>query len=145
MIADLPTVIFTATAETAASYNIYNKIQFPIILTTMGGGYDPTTGVFTAPATGSYIFLVSIYTSGSKDNNCRAQLMRRASGGADTVVVSMLNYDSGAEDYMYYSSIMHGIVSLSRGDTVWVMAARSTCHLYGNSRHYNHFTGALMH
>nr|KAG5709036.1 hypothetical protein BaRGS_004675 [Batillaria attramentaria] len=105
-----------------------------------GNAYDASTGVFTAPYAGTYIFCAQLFTDGSvtehpfvdiEVNGTTIARMAFEIGGGDT--------PDAAED----SDSTTVTVKLQAGDRVWVASEE------GNSYHYwgqfhTFFSGALL-
>ena len=79
-------------------FQLLVTIKYTDTITSMGGGWSTSTGEFTAPAPGRYLFLATLWTLGYQEYNCAAHLMRAVAGGAGTVVVFMYNNYGGNED-----------------------------------------------
>lgn len=62
-------VYFTATFTSPSLTVGGGTVVFNKVLMNTGGGYNPTTGVFTAPRRGLYVFLVQTFTNGKGDAN----------------------------------------------------------------------------
>ncbi|XP_062607044.1 uncharacterized protein LOC134268813, partial [Saccostrea cucullata] len=52
-------VAFTAAAKTGHTYASGDTVIFPTVMYQVGGGYNPTTGMFTAPKAGLYLIFCS--------------------------------------------------------------------------------------
>lgn len=57
---------FTASVTSSSSTWNSGTLVFPKIITNVGNGYNPSTGVFTAPIAGEYVFFVNVQAEGSR-------------------------------------------------------------------------------
>ncbi|XP_061167416.1 multimerin-2-like [Saccostrea echinata] len=96
-----------------------DKLVFTEEIYNYGGGYDSSSGVFTAPASGVYVFFVSL-TSYEHSSvlvdivvNGTSKVRARANGGRDTT-----DYDYF--EYQYQTGTNMVVTSLDRGKKVWV-------------------------
>eukprot|EP00105_Crassostrea_gigas_P029933 XP_011452059.1 PREDICTED: uncharacterized protein LOC105345560 isoform X2 [Crassostrea gigas] len=101
---------FTATMS---SYSIsWNSgtLVFPVVITNVGNGYNPSTGVFTAPTAGEYVFFVNVQSYNTESIyvdvvlNGVTKVRTMAQGGTDY-------YDAGPN---------LAVLTLQKGDRVWV-------------------------
>ena len=68
------TVAFTVRLGSSTLLDSLHVVVFDQVIHNQGDGYNPATGIFTAPVTGTYIFTVSVMTV-NKDNYVHLQLM----------------------------------------------------------------------
>ncbi|BFZ00761.1 hypothetical protein BsWGS_03800 [Bradybaena similaris] len=52
------TVMFSASLDEDASFSVNQMVKFPNVVVNSGNGYDSSTGIFTAPIAGYYVFHV---------------------------------------------------------------------------------------
>lgn len=121
-----PIAFSTSLDEDIARATEYRVIHFNVILANIGDGYDPSTGVFTAPLNGSYLVgfsgvsyrgqsvLLHLVRNGQRllsafDNSGCECCSQATSAAADAGVNKCAGSASNA-----------GILSLDKGDKVWV-------------------------
>uniref|UniRef100_A0A3B1JXP7 C1q domain-containing protein n=1 Tax=Astyanax mexicanus TaxID=7994 RepID=A0A3B1JXP7_ASTMX len=64
-----PKVAFSAALKsTMGSLSTTTNIVYPVVITNIGGGYNPNTGIFTAPSRGVYYFRFTIMGSNTGYN-----------------------------------------------------------------------------
>lgn len=106
-----------------------NPIVYKGVASNVGGGYSTTTGYFTAPLPGSYLFIFTIVHSGDDvDAYTSAGLYVKGS------LVSYAWGESAA------SGSNHAVAHLSAGDKVWVSGTVSEL----EADVYSTFSGALI-
>ena len=109
----------------AYTYNSGNRVLFDSVQCNEGGGYSYSNGIFTAPVTGTYVFMATV---------------RNHSNGQNSIF-----YLTVKGDYWGYidtpdSSTVHAVASLNKGEQVWVQSAGSyTCRANSTM-----FSGALV-
>jgi hypothetical protein len=74
----------------------------------IGGGYDPNTGVFTAPVDGHFVFFVNVQSYGLKSIYTYLVLN-------GTVKITTMAYDAN-----YSAGPNLAVLRLQKGDRVWV-------------------------
>ena len=124
---------FTASQNRQTSY-LSEKIIFNQVLTNEGGAYDGSTGVFTCPSNGVYVFTWTVMTRNNK-NSCFAYL---SINGTTQTLAAFADLGSIKTDYSYTQSTMTRAVHLSAGDRVWVYTSRCP-YLYSSP--YSAFSG----
>ena len=104
-------------------------------ITNIGHNYNPNTGVFTAPVSGYYVFVVNI--RGQKDKLAGVAI-RQNGDNFSTLLVKAL-----ADNRMDYQSATASVnVVLRKGDTIDVVTQYTTSYLSGNR--YTTFSGHLV-
>ncbi|XP_052410513.1 caprin-2 isoform X2 [Carassius gibelio] len=127
-------VAFSA-ARTAnfAPGTLDQPIAFDLLHTNLGDLFDTTTGRFTCPAAGAYVFIFHILKL-AISVPLYINLMRN-----EEVMVSAYAND-GAPDHDTASN--HTILQLFQGDQVWLRLHRGA--IYGSSWKYSTFSGFLL-
>ncbi len=127
-------VAFSA-ARTAnfAPGTLDQQIAFDQMHTNLGNMFDTTTGRFTCPAAGAYVFIFHILKL-AISVPLYINLMRN-----EEVMVSAYAND-GAPDHETASN--HAVLQLFQGDQVWLRLHRGA--IYGSSWKYSTFSGFLL-
>ncbi|KAI2665406.1 Caprin-2 [Labeo rohita] len=127
-------VAFSA-ARTAnfAPGTLDQPIAFDLLHTNLGDMFDTTTGRFTCPAAGAYVFIFHILKL-AISVPLYINLMRN-----EEVMVSGYAND-GAPDHETASN--HAVLQLFQGDQVWLRLHRGA--IYGSSWKYSTFSGFLL-
>ncbi|XP_048743993.2 uncharacterized protein LOC125657463 [Ostrea edulis] len=101
-------VAFTVgVSSTDSSWNS-GTLVFPRVVYNIGGGYDPNTGVFTAPVDGHFVFFVNVQSYSSQ--HIYTYLVLNGTPKVTTTAYSP-SYSSGPN---------MAVLSLQKGDRVWV-------------------------
>ena len=124
-------VAFTA-QRTSDMTSSRTKIIFDSVVTNVGGAYDGSTGTFTCPSPGVYVFTWTLTTIQGK--YCRTRLYINGSRRPLEAFASL----SGVSGTPRSQSTMVETVRLSAGDTVWVRTMG--CNYFYDSP-YNAFSG----
>ena len=124
---------FTASRSSAFTSGI-GKIIFNNVLTNEGGAYSGSTGIFTCPSDGAYVFTWSFLTS--YKNSCHVFLSKN--GTIQTTLDGHVNLQGLSSYTVYTPATMSGTFRLSKGEMVWIHANR--CGSFLGSP-YNAFSG----
>ncbi|CAG2192689.1 C1QL [Mytilus edulis] len=128
MLAKRETVAFSAHRSNSQTLSSREKVIFDGVWTYVGNGYEPSTGVFTAPHPGLYHFTAVLMSSDKKDLSLYLTLnelrMTRSYLHGD-------GYKTGTFDVVF---------NLHKGDTVYIQSDRSQT-IFSTSDKYVTFTG----
>jgi len=102
-------VYFNVKKDVDSEFGTETNLVFPIVQTNKGGGYDSSTGYFTAPIAGTYFFIFNASTRNDADNNI-ARFRKNGSNRS--------NVRSDAVDNDIDSISLHDIITLNVDDTV---------------------------
>lgn len=95
-------------------------LQLNNVLSNQGGGYDPFTGYFTAPANGTY-FLIATTGPYSGGNYANMRMMREGSAICDTSLYRADDRSMGS---------CHGVLYLKAGERAWLQSTYSNSFVY---------------
>ena len=132
---------FSAFLSGKNNYSLYQLIIFPNA-TYNTGDYSTTTGEFTAPVSGIYVFLISLV--GCNDSDSMSIRMQK---GSSVIGYAGVGLDSGGESYEAGSASF--IVSMQSGDKITLDAisysgSAGFC-LYGSEHAgYSYYSGFLL-
>lgn len=115
---------------TSVSASTSDAIKFNNVITNVGGGYNRSTGIFTAPITGYYEFIVTIMAQSG--NSFLSRVLINTSDYYCRAYGSARGQAQGMCDMIYY---------VSQGATAKVTAASGSA-LYGNG--FSSFSGHLI-
>ncbi|CAM4565331.1 unnamed protein product [Leuciscus chuanchicus] len=122
-----------ARAVNFAPGTLDQPIAFELLHTNLGEMFDTTSGRFTCPAAGTYVFIFHILKL-AISVPLYINLMRN-----EEVMVSAYAND-GAPDHETASN--HAVLQLFQGDQVWLRLHRGA--IYGSSWKYSTFSGFLL-
>jgi len=124
---------FLATRSGDTSYTGGNDIIFNTAVYNIGSHYSTTTGLFTAPVAGTYIFDVGVYQSAAIQ-----QIWFRVNGNRERSF--QLDHTGGSANMAG-----QGIIFLNAGDTLGVASWSNgaTVTMYANF-HHNYFRGCFV-
>ena len=115
------TVAFTAilTPSDLTGLGSGQAIRYDYVITNVGNAYHSTTGIFTAPVSGVYVFNYAILIS--PDESEFVELV--VNGHA-----MMNNYGHATGSTHYVSASRTATLDLTTGDEVWVQTLGSSIH-----------------
>ena len=136
-----PTIAFNVRDAKDLSPQKNEIIQFKTILLNAGGGFDETTGIFTSPVNGTFIFSMQVST-----NNAKWGVLQLVCDTIDNEILRIAHYNPDVHSTTTSGTVAH---ALSQGQMVWVQSlsnSGSTQTLresvsYGT----NQFSGVLVH
>ncbi|XP_052761363.1 collagen alpha-2(VIII) chain-like [Mya arenaria] len=131
-----PLVYFHARSPQTTTLSTGEVIVYKTVEINQGNGYSPTTGKFTAPVGGLYLF--TMHTCTALNKYAYLQIMKEG-----TVLIASEHYDK--ERYTCSSS--QAFVQLDAGEHVWVQCSSGASYvqLYEDSYHWTSFGCALIH
>lgn len=140
-LADVTSVSMSKMAFTAALGNSIGPfeqdtpLKYQRILSNIGGGYNPATGIFTAMVRGMYYFRYTMYNNNSGQPNSVVSLMMNSQRMVST-------WDTVGDD-SHDSASNAAVVQLEAGDSVFVNLYANRV-LYDDGYYYNTFSGFLL-
>ena len=116
---DMILVLFISASETQEGFIVGlttssgvwsgSNLIFPHLVTNIGNGYNPTTGKFTASKKGTYVFFVTVNSSGQ--NYIYLDIVHNGASKVRTMSHNTASYLTGTN---------MAVLELNKGDTVWV-------------------------
>lgn len=105
-------VAFTAAVTSLSTTWTSGTLIFDVVITNTGNGYNPSTGVFTSPISGTYVFYVSAveYTS----QHLAIDIVLNS-------VSKVRAYGHSSASYQTGTNMV--VLELQKGDSVWVRFA----------------------
>lgn len=103
---------FTASISSTSTSWSSGTLVFPLVITNIGNGYNPSTGVFTAPIAGEYVFFVNVQSYHTQTIYVDVVLN-------GVTKVRTMAYSSGSNDY-YDAGPNLVVLSLQKGERVWI-------------------------
>jgi hypothetical protein len=125
-------VAFTAGVTSLNSTWKRGTLVFPAVIHNIRGGYNPNTGVFTAPTEGHYVFFVTVVEFDKQDSVFDLVL-----NGASKV----RTYGSFKAPYQTGANM--AVLRLEQGDRVWIRRAFGTGY-FTHSIPMTTFSGFLL-
>lgn len=125
-------VAFTAGVTESKSYWSSGNLIFSTIIYNEGGAYDASTGVFTSPTDGIFVFYVTITAYSS--NTISVDIVKNRSSSVRALAYGGSSYQTGTN---------MAVFSLGRGDKVWVKQ-HSGQGFYTASTPITSFTGFMI-
>ncbi|XP_048769665.2 uncharacterized protein LOC125675876, partial [Ostrea edulis] len=102
-------VAFTASVSSSSTSWNSGTLVFPVVITNVGNGYNPSNGIFTAPTNGNYVFFVNVQ-SYDKKKTIHVDIVLNGS-----TKVRTMGYNGS-----YAAGLNLVVLGLQKGDTVWV-------------------------
>ena len=136
-----PTIAFNVRDAKNLSPQKNEIIQFKTILLNAGGGFDETTGIFTSPVNGTFIFSVQVATKYKKFG-----VFQLVSDTIDNEILRIAHYNGNADETTTSGTVAY---VLFQGQRVWVQSLYN----YGSTQTLdehasygtNQFSGVLVH
>lgn len=129
-------IAFTATLESSVGPpERYTSLKYQRVLTNIGKGYNPATGIFTATVRGVYYFRYTMFNNIVGHPNSVVLLMKNG----QRMVSSWDTAGGDAND----SASNAAVLQLEVGDNVYVQLFRNRL-LYDDGMFYNTFSGFLL-
>ncbi|XP_065927340.1 uncharacterized protein MCAP_0864-like [Magallana gigas] len=114
-----------------------STLVFSKVIYSEGTGYNPSTGIFTAPTAGTYVFYVSVQSAIQK--NIYVDIVLNGSAK----VRALAWYNSGNSIAIHQTGTNLVILHLQTGDRVWVKRGGGTGY-YSDSAHITTFSGLKL-
>jgi hypothetical protein len=113
----------------------FQTVIFDHVFTSVGGGYDPSSGLFTCPVAGRYNFFFSIMCDFGSEIH---------TGIVVNGIVKLYTFSHGSDQRLDQGSNAV-ILDLSVGDRVWIQVDKEagTRTVYGNN--FSSFSGYMTH
>jgi len=114
-------------------------IIFSHVDTNLGGGYNATTGVFTAPVAGQYQFSLTFmlyYPSSSYSYYGDLNVLKNG----NTII--LVRADTHPQPGYFDTASGTTVIGLNKGDKVSVVANSARLYIYGGD--YTYFSGFLI-
>uniref|UniRef100_A0A3B4Y8B7 C1q domain-containing protein n=1 Tax=Seriola lalandi dorsalis TaxID=1841481 RepID=A0A3B4Y8B7_SERLL len=133
---DVSKMAFTAAlGSSVGPFEQDTPLKYQRILSNIGSGYNPATGIFTAMTRGLYYFSYTMYNNNSGQPNSVASLMMNSQKVVST-------WDTVGDDSQD-SATNAAVVQLEAGDSVFVKLYANRV-LYDDGYYYNTFSGFLL-
>ena len=115
------------------------RIEFPAVVTNIGGYYNSDLHEFTCPTPGLYMFTVSIRSGNGGDAPVRLML--------DEAPLIAVYADARHDELLYHSSTSTNIVvaECDEGQKVWAQCFVRDCTVFDSGSRYSSFSGMLLH
>ena len=134
-----PTIAFNVRDAKNLSPQKNEIIQFKTIVLNAGGGFDETTGIFTSPVNGTFIFSIQVSTYHQKWG-----VFQLVCDTSDNEILRIAHFNHNADETTTSGTVSH---VLSQGQRVWVQSlyySRSTKLDENASFGTNQFSGVLV-
>jgi len=127
------TIVFQVMGTQKTSFSTNDIIIFTNVTMNQGSGYSRTTGKFTAPLSGLYLFVKQICSGGG--NYAYTQFVYNNNMVLRSSTSSSYNQCASAQIYLH----------LSKGDQVWVKLTSTAGSIYSyHDSGTTNFAGALI-
>ena len=129
----VPSVSFKIRNVGNTSPRPHDVIQFTSVLHNEGVGYDNSTGIFTSPVNGVYLFTVHLCPYSHQESVYAITVE-----GEDVVRSARVGKD------VHACRTIDALVELSVSHRVWVTCLDDGEEIYQTSNHWNMFTGVIV-
>ena len=134
-LAAVPRMAFTAAlGHSLGPVSIDLTVKYPLIISNIGNGYNPATGIFTARVSGMYYFSYTMY-SGSPTTNSVVGLMKNGQ-------MIVTTWDTAGGD-INDSATNAAVLQLEAGDFVYIQLYANR-NIYDDNGRYNTFSGFML-
>lgn len=123
---------FTVGVTSSSSSWSGSTLVFPHVVYNGGNGYNPSTGIFTSPTDGTYVFFVKVNVYGS--NYLYLDIVLNE-------VSKVRSMSHNTAQYMTGTNL--AVLRLNKGDRVWIRRHRGKGY-YSNSVPITTFSGFLL-
>ena len=123
-------IAFTAELEADLTTTSKTTLVTNSVITNIGGGYDNTTGVFTAPVSGTYAFMATAATVSQNGKRLRVDMKHK------NQIIAFMFAKNG------FSCSCHAVVQLAVGQKVLLETYEEECTFSGGGR--TGFSGMLL-
>lgn len=127
-------VAFNAYTTASGSYTSNQIVIFPEVLLNLGNGYNPISGIFTAPIAGLYHFIAHVC-------NRRPTGMVISIFQGETKIATSTVHENTGESCVS----VNGVAMLEVGDVASVKSVWSSSQMFSDSLRRPSFTGILIH
>lgn len=124
---------FTASVSTKDTSWNSGTLVFPVIITNVGNGYNRSTGLFTAPIAGEYVFFVNVQSYIT--NTIYVDIVLNGLSKVRTMA-----YSDGNDRYEAGPNL--AVLTLQKEDSVWVRYRSGQG--YHSDGHLTTFSGFLL-
>jgi len=115
-------------------------ISFNKITTNLGGAYDGSSGTFTAPVNGVYVFSLTIRLYGLSSYTYQGTFQLMINGA----VQLSLYPDTHGKGSEFSSASGTAVLTLEKGDTVHVVSKETKNYIEGDMEYSSYFSGVLL-
>uniref|UniRef100_A0A8C5AQM8 C1q domain-containing protein n=1 Tax=Gadus morhua TaxID=8049 RepID=A0A8C5AQM8_GADMO len=135
-LAAVPRMAFTAAlGHSLGPVHIDLTVKYPLIISNIGNGYNPATGIFTARVSGMYYFRYTMFNNLGSRSNSVMSLMKNSQRMVST-------WDtSGSDDNDTATNA--AVLQLEEGDNVYTRLYANR-QIYDDGANYNTFSGFLL-
>jgi hypothetical protein len=128
-------VAFTAGVTSPSSSWNSGTLVFPVVITNVGNAYNPSTGIFTAPIHGNYVFFVNV--QGYSNKSIYVGIVLNGSTKVRAMAyTSNTDYEDAGPNLV--------VLTLQKGDKVWIKHWAGTGYYTYSDGPVTTFSGFLM-
>ncbi|XP_071145337.1 complement C1q-like protein 3 [Mytilus edulis] len=123
---------FAAYRASSQSLSVNEVVKFDKVWTNNGNGYDPSSGVFTAPLAGLYHFAAVVMSTNG--GNLYVRLFHN-----NDKITSTYTTDKG-----YKTGTFDIVLTLEKGDKVYIKSGHNSQSIFSDADNYSTFSGNLI-